>query len=43
MLTEHQCQLIEKELTEHPEPRKVGAYLCLNMGLMLSEVCALRL
>lgn len=43
MLTERQCQLIEKELTEHPEPRKVGAYLCLNMGLMLSEVCALRL
>lgn len=42
MLTELQCQLIEKELTEHPEPRKVGAYLCLNMGLMLSEVCALR-
>ena len=42
MLTEHQCQLIEKELTEHPEPRKLGAYLCLNMGLMLSEACALR-
>ena len=43
MLTERQCQLIEKELTEQPEPRKLGAYLCLNMGLMLSEVCALRL
>ena len=43
MLTERQCQLIERELTERPEPRKVGAYLCLNMGLMLSEVCALRL
>ena len=43
MLTELQCRSIEKELTERPEPRKVGAYLCLNMGLMLSEVCALRL
>lgn len=43
MLTERQCQQIEQELKEHPEPRKVGAYLCLNMGLMLSEVCALRL
>lgn len=42
MLSEQQCRLIEKELTEDPEPRKVGAYLCLNMGLMLSEVCALR-
>ena len=43
MLTELQCQLIEKELKERPEPRKLGAYLCLNMGLMLSEVCALRM
>ena len=42
MLTESQCQLIEQELTGAVEPRKVGAYLCLHMGLMLSEVCALR-
>ena len=42
MLTESQCQLIEQELTGGVEPRKVGAYLCLHMGLMLSEVCALR-
>ena len=42
MLTENQCQLIEQELTGSVEPRKVGAYLCLHMGLMLSEVCALR-
>ena len=42
MLTERQCQLIEQELTGAVEPRKVGAYLCLHMGLMLSEVCALR-
>ena len=42
MLTESQCQLIEQELTGSVEPRKVGAYLCLHMGLMLSEVCALR-
>ena len=42
MLTENQCQLIEQELTGGVEPRKVGAYLCLHMGLMLSEVCALR-
>lgn len=42
MLTENQCQQIEHGLTESVEPRKVGAYLCLHMGLMLSEVCALR-
>lgn len=42
MLTEEQCRQIEYSLTENVQPRKVGAYLCLHMGLMLSEVCALR-
>ena len=42
MLTELQCQIIEKSLTEQKEARRLGAYLCLHMGLMLSEVCALR-
>jgi len=43
MLSEQQCRLIETELTENVEPRKVAAYLCLHMGLMLMEVTALRL
>ena len=42
MLNEQQCNLIERGLTEDVEPRKVAAYLCLHMGLMLSEVSALR-
>ena len=42
MLTEQQCNLVERGLTEDVEPRKVAAYLCLRMGLMLSEVSALR-
>jgi len=42
MLTEQQCSLIEAGLTEEVEPRKIAAYLCLHMGLMLSEVAALR-
>lgn len=42
MLTERECKLIEKGLTEAVEPRKVAAYLCLHMGLMLSETAALR-
>lgn len=43
MLTEEQCRMIENSLTTESEPRKVAAYLCLHMGLMLSEVAALRL
>ena len=43
MLTEAQCGIIENALTSAVEPRKVAAYLCLHMGLMLSEVAALRL
>lgn len=42
MLTEQQCKLIETALRESVEPRKVAAYLCLHMGLMLAEVAALR-
>lgn len=42
MLTEQQCNLVERGLTEDVEPRKVAAYLCLRMDLMLSEVSALR-
>lgn len=42
MLTEEQCNLIEMGLTESVEPRKVAAYLCLHMGLTLSEVVGLR-
>lgn len=42
MFTERECKLIEKGLTEAAEPRKVAAYLCLHMGLMLSETAALR-
>lgn len=43
MLTEAQCAIIEDALTSAVEPRKVAAYLCLHMGLMLSEVAALRM
>ena len=43
MLTEQQCRLVETGLTEDVEPRKVGAYLCLHMGLMLGEVTALQI
>lgn len=42
MLTEQQCNLIEKALRENVEPRKIAAYLCFHMGLMLSEAAALR-
>ena len=42
MLSEKQCRLIEDGLTQSVEPRKVAAYLCLHMGLMLSEVTALQ-
>lgn len=43
MLTDKQCQIIEQSLVNAVEPRKVAAYLCLHMGLMLSEAAALRL
>ncbi len=43
MLTENQCMIIEKALTEDVEPRKVGAYLCLYVGLSVNEVTALRI
>lgn len=42
MLTEQQCKSIETVLWENVEPRKVAAYLCLHMGLTLSEVTALQ-
>lgn len=42
MLTEMQCATIEQCLCSDLEPRKAAAYLCLHMGLMLSEVAALR-
>lgn len=42
MLTDEQCSIINRHLTENVEPRKVAAYLCLNMGLLLGEVTALR-
>jgi acetyltransferase-like isoleucine patch superfamily enzyme len=43
MLTEGQCMIIEKALTEAVEPRKIAAYLCLHMGLTVAEATALRL
>lgn len=43
MLSEKQVNLIEAGMTEDVEPRKVAAYLCLHMGLMLAEVTALQL
>jgi len=43
MLTESQCMIIEKALTEDVEPRKLAAYLCLHMGLTVAEATALRL
>lgn len=42
MLSERQCETIEQGLTTDVEPRKAAAYLCLHMGLMLSEAAALR-
>ena len=42
MLTEQQCEKIEKGLTAQVEPRRVAAYLCLHMGLTLAEAAALR-
>jgi len=42
LLNENECSKIEKALTEDVEPRKVGAYLCLHMGLSVNEVAALR-
>lgn len=42
MLSEQQCKRIEIDLREDVEPRKVAAYLCLHMGLMLGEVTALQ-
>ena len=42
IFSEEQCKLIETELTIAVEPRKIAAYLCLHMGLMLGEVAALR-
>ena len=42
MLTDKQCSIINRHLTENVEPRKVAAYLCLNVGLLLGEVTALR-
>ena len=40
MLTEQQCEKIEKGLTAQVEPRRVAAYLCLHMGLTLAEAAA---
>ena len=42
MLTDAQCHLIDQHLMEDVEPRKVAAFLCLHMGLLLGEVTALR-
>lgn len=42
MLTDAQCQVIDQHLMEDVEPRKVAAFLCLHMGLLLGEVTALR-
>lgn len=42
MLTDAQCQIINQHLMEDVEPRKVAAFLCLHMGLLLGEVTALR-
>ena len=42
MLTDAQCQIIDQHLREDVEPRKVAAFLCLHMGLLLGEVTALR-
>ena len=43
MLNEDQCRIVEKELTQNIEPRKLAAYLCLHMGLTLAEASAVRL
>jgi len=42
MLSEQQCRLIEQGLVTEVEPRRVAAYLCLHMGLMLAEAAGLR-
>lgn len=41
MLSESQCMIVEKALTEDVEPRKLAAYLCLHMGLTVAEATAL--
>lgn len=38
MLTDAQCQVIDQHLMEDVEPRKIAAFLCLHMGLLLGEV-----
>ena len=43
MLSERECEKIERALTEDIEPRKLAAYLCLHMGLTVAEASALRL
>ena len=43
MLSESQCELLKKGLNEDVDPRRVAAYLCLHMGLMLAEAAALRM
>lgn len=43
MLTDSQCVLLEKGLTEDIEPRKLAAYLCLHMGLSSAETSALKI
>lgn len=43
MLTDSQCVLLEKGLTEDIEPRKLAAYLCLYMGLSSAEASALKI
>ena len=43
MLTDSQCVLLEKGLTEDIEPRKLAAYLCLHMGLSSAEASALKI
>ena len=41
MLTDAQCQVIDQHLMEDVEPRKIAAFLCLHMGLLLGEVTAM--
>ncbi|OQB25792.1 MAG: putative acetyltransferase EpsM [Firmicutes bacterium ADurb.Bin182] len=43
MLSESQCMVLEKALTEDIEPRKLAAYLCLHMGLSVAEASAVKI
>jgi len=40
MLSDSQCLVLEKALTENVEPRKLAAYICLHMGLTVAEASA---